>query len=254
MTAQRRHRWAKRLNLAGLAVLGLSAVSIPVTIALALSASGTSDLLELGGSGSAATAPPAATVSAGRCVATRGYYALTFDGGPLAGTTPRLVAALRRAGAIATFFDTGARAAAHPELVALQRSAGQVAGGGYTGEPLTGLSAARRTQELQAAARVLGYPNAFVRPPGAADTAVEAAIRRSGLTSVYWTVDAWNARGVEPSGIVRIEETDGPALATLPALIRRLRADGLCPGRLARTRRTVLAATGVRFHVIAVKP
>jgi hypothetical protein len=43
-----RAKLVKTLRLGGLAVLGMSAVSIPVTIAIVLSATGTSDALTLG--------------------------------------------------------------------------------------------------------------------------------------------------------------------------------------------------------------
>ncbi len=45
-----------------------------------------------------------------------GYVALTFDDGPDPVSTPRLLAALRRAELRATFFDVGERVAEYPQL------------------------------------------------------------------------------------------------------------------------------------------
>jgi peptidoglycan/xylan/chitin deacetylase (PgdA/CDA1 family) len=266
MSGARRRRLARDLKLAALAVLGIASVSIPVTIAVVLSSTGASDVLSVGsGPGRPAAATPA-PVRVQRCVARRGYYALTFDDGPFPATTRRLVAALRNAGAVATFFDVGRRAAAHPELVELQRGAGQVAGHGYTHVPLTDVSHARRLQELQATARVLDYPNAFVRPPyGRTDAEVDADLRRSGLAPVYWTVDVRDAAlttaatvaaaaRVQPGGIIVLDDGVEATIRAVAPIVRELRRRGLCAGRVAAASRTVLAANGETFRAEAVKP
>ncbi len=80
---------------------------------------------------------PAKAIEDLRCAAKKGYYALTFDAGPSAATTPRLVATLSKAKAVATFFGVGQRATrrryGYPlivgraqHLVELQRSVGQI--------------------------------------------------------------------------------------------------------------------------------
>ena len=141
-------------------------MSVPVTIAVALSATGASDVLTIAPiAHTKQHTTPAKAVAGLDCVATRGYYALTFDEGPSAGTTPRIVAALRRAKAVATFFDVGEDAVAHQDLVELQRSVGQVANHSYTHPHLSQVSDERRQQELTATARALDFPNVFFRPP-----------------------------------------------------------------------------------------
>jgi peptidoglycan/xylan/chitin deacetylase (PgdA/CDA1 family) len=257
----------KRLKLALLAVLGICSVSIPVTIAVVLSSTGASDLLTLGpGPAASATAAPATAARTRACRPTRGFYALAFEDGPLPEKTARLVATLRGAGARAVFFDVGERAAARPDLVALQKTAGIVANHGYTHVRLTAMSQARRLQELQATARILGYPNAFVQPPyGASDAAVDRDIRGSGLVPVYWTLDLGDgprssaeivakAGGVTAGGIILLHEGDDAALRAVAPLVRALRAQGLCPGTLARTSRTIVAGNGAPFNVEAVRP
>ena len=268
MTPARRHTLAKRLKLAGLAFLGLCAVSIPVTVAIVFSATGTSDLLTIGGASPGhrhATAER--QVSRLRCTATRGYYALTFEDGPNAGSTPDLVAVLKRARAVATFFDVGEKAAALPLLVELQRSVGQVANHSYTHARLTRVSHERRLQELRATARALDYPNALFRPPyGETNAAVDADLRLSGLTAVYWTIDTHDALrppvddivaralAVAPGGIVRLHDGVAPTLEAVPRIVAALRRRGMCPGVLAPASASVAGPGGIRFQVTAVKP
>lgn len=265
--SSRRHRIARALKLAGLAVLGLCSVSIPVTLAVVLSATGSSDVLVLGDAKPAGHhASPARAVAGLRCVATRGWYALTFEDGPAPGATPRLVRAIRRAGAVATFFDVGRAAAARPDLVELQRRVGQVANHSYSHPRWAGLSPARRLQELQATARILDYPNAYFRPPeGAATPALKADLGRTGLISVLWTVDArdrlLDARGVaqraatvQPGGILLLHEGTTAGVSALPAIVTSLRRRGMCPGFLAATSAQAVSPEGVAFHVRAVRP
>jgi len=241
------------LKLGVLAILGIGTVSLPVTLALVLSATGASDVLTIGTTPQREHASPAAAVERSRCVATHGYYALTFEGGPDAATTRRLVAVLERSRAVATFFDVGRDAARRLDLVELQRTVGQVASNGYSGTPLTALTPEQRIAELQATAHVLDYPNAWVRPPlGLTDAAVDADVRRSGLTPVYWT--AADAGQVRPGGIIRLDERAEATLELVPRLVRDLRERGLCPGFLDEAPTAVSGANGVTFHVQAVKP
>jgi len=242
-------------------------VSIPLTVAIVLSTTGASDVLSVGGiTPMHQHETPANAVSDIRCVAKRGYYALTVDGGPLPATTRQLVAALAKARAVATFFDPGDRAAARQDLAELQRSVGQVANQGYTIENMARESQARRYQELQAGAKVLDYPNAFFRPPlGDTSSAVEADTQRSGLTMVYWTVDvtgtslsataiAQLALKVSPGGIIRLQDGSAQTVAAIPTIVTELRQSGMCPGFISTTRRDIVGANGLVFHAVAVKP
>lgn len=262
-----RQKVIKWLKLAGLSLAGLCTVSIPVTVAIVLSTTGASDVLTLGG-----VAPrhhhqtPAQTIAGMRCVATRGHYALTFDDGPFLSTTRHLVEVLAKHSTVAVFFDVGWRADRHPDLVELQRRVGLVANETYSASDMTRLSQARRYQELQAAAKVLDYPNAFFRPPfGATSAAVESDVRRTGLTTVYWTVDASSpaltaraivriALAVAPGGIIRLTDGRRQTVEAVPGIVAGLEQRGLCPGLLSPTDREVVGANGLPFHATAVKP
>ena len=260
-------RLVKWLKLAGLAVVGVCTVSIPLTVAVVLSTTGASDVLSIGGiSPRHHHDTPAKAVSDIRCSARRGYYALTFDGGPVSTTTRELVSTLVKARAVATFFDIGERAAARQDLVELQRTVGQVANGGYSTTGLGQASQSRVYQELQLTAKVLDYPDALFRPPlGETSRAIEVDARQSGLAVVYWTVDATGtslpattvtqlAMQVAPGGIIRLQDGSEQTLAAIPRIVTGLRRLGLCPGFISTTTRAIVGANGLVFHAVAVKP
>jgi endo-1,4-beta-xylanase len=255
-----------RLKLAGLALLGICTISIPVTVALLLSTTGASEVLTIGDAPQREHATPATAVERARCEPERGYYALTFDGGPDPATTRRLVAALKRSRAVATFFDVGGHAARRVDLVNLQRSVGHVANNGYSDAPLTKLPREQRIRELQATARVLDYPNVWFRPAdGLTSDELDDDVRGAGLTAVYWTVDAADERlpaaaiveramQVQPGGIIRLDEGDETTIEAVPEIVGGLRERGLCPGFLGGAKATVEGANGIAFRVWAVKP
>ena len=176
------------------------------------------------------------------------------------------MAALRRARAVATFFDVGEDAVAHPDLVELQRSVGQVANHSYTHPHLSQVSDERRRQELTATGRALDFPNVFFRPPyGEASPQTDAAVRSTGLTSVYWTVSTGDvgapagaivqrALAVQPGGIILVHDGVEATVRAIPGIVEGLRRRGMCPGFLASTHRSVRGANGVSFHVMAVDP
>jgi peptidoglycan/xylan/chitin deacetylase (PgdA/CDA1 family) len=267
----RENRWIKRTRLLLLSIVGISAVSIPVTVALVLSATGNGSPLALGAPKHvppARESPAKAITESLKCSPKKGYYALTFDDGPYPETTQRLADELKRAGAVATFFDVGRRAAAHPELVELQRTAGQVANHSYTHAPLPELAQERRFQELTETARVLGHPNAWVRPPyGETSEATDADIRKTELVPVYWTTDTldWQqppvdvivkrALAVQPEGIILLHDGRENTVKAVPRIVSELRSRGMCPGLLAKTDKTVVSAyRKTPFNVIAVSP
>ena len=83
---------------------------------------------------------------------------------------------------------------------------------------------------------------------------------------VYWTTDTFDwqrpvvdviverALQVQPEGIILLHDghEHGPGR---PRIVSELRADGMCPGLLARTDKTVVSSyRDTRFNVIAVSP
>jgi peptidoglycan/xylan/chitin deacetylase (PgdA/CDA1 family) len=265
------------LELLGLGAVGIALVTIPVTLAVVFAEDGAPEpparrapaavLLLHGAATPASRVHPSAAVDAIHCRPTRGWYALTFDGGPVPRKTRALAATIRRARAVGTFFVIGDRAAAHPELVDVQRRVGEVAGHGFTHVKLPRVSRERRIEEVRATARLLGHPNRFIRPPfGASDAATDADIAASGLIPVYWTVNTRDtaerapaaivrrALAVRPGGIVLLNEGLDATIEAVPAIVARLRARGLCPGLLHPVKTAVTGANGRAFYVQAVKP
>ena len=214
-----------------------------------------------------ATRPARSAVGAWACRA--GRVALTFDDGPSATVTPRLVRALRRLDVPATFFMVGSRVGEAPAAARLVARSGFTIGNHTEHHAdLTTLSAAQVRAELWATSRALRRagvtPSRLVRPPyGATNARVERVVRSLGLVSVLWNVDSRDWTGLPTRritagvlGQVRAHGRDGsvvlqhdgvdnsPAtLAAVPHEVRRLRAQGYCfvpldargePGSLSR--------------------
>jgi peptidoglycan/xylan/chitin deacetylase (PgdA/CDA1 family) len=239
------NHWIKRAKLFVLSIVGISAVTIPVTAALLLSGASDGSTLAFGAPTRVRPArenPAEATKESVKCSPTKGCYALTFDDGPYI--------------------------AAHPDLVELQRTVGQVANHSYTNPHRPEISQGRRVQELTETAKALGHPNAFVRPPyGETSPATHANISKSGLVPVYWTtnshdwqkppVDVIVKRAVQaqPEGIVLMHDGRENTIQAMARIVSELRSQGMCPGSLAETDKTVVSAgRKTQFDVIAVSP
>ncbi|MGO8757503.1 MAG: polysaccharide deacetylase family protein [Terracidiphilus sp.] len=121
-----------------------------------------------------------------------GELALTFDDGPNAAWTPKLLEILAEHNVRATFFLLGSRAAANPELVRRIAAAGHLIGGHSWSHPsLARSSPARIREELkrtqETLERITGAPVKFFRPPfGARRPAVFRIAREMGLEPVLW--------------------------------------------------------------------
>lgn len=144
-------------------------------------------------------ARPARPARTGRPARNRrctGTIALTFDDGPAAGTTPRLVRILRAASVPATFFMVGQRVRRHPELArAVARAGFQVANHSWAHEQLTARSGRQVRDSIAATSRELRRagvrPSRLMRPPyGAIDGRVRGEVARAGYVPVLWTVDS----------------------------------------------------------------
>jgi peptidoglycan/xylan/chitin deacetylase (PgdA/CDA1 family) len=176
--------------------------------------------------------------------------ALTFDDGPDPVMTPRLLAALKEAEAVATFFLIGERMAAHPAWVEKIRAAGHaVAGHGYEHVDHRKLSvtAAHTEQFVRAedlVAKHAGGPAGYFRPPYGAltDEQVKAFAER-GVLMVLWSVDSldWSKKyartaairkrvldQVHPGAVVLLHSGRhrGATADALPGILAALKRDG----------------------------
>jgi peptidoglycan/xylan/chitin deacetylase (PgdA/CDA1 family) len=192
-----------------------------------------------------------------------GYVTLTFDDGPDPVSTPRLLAALRRAGLRATFFDVGQRVADYPKLARQTvRYGNAVEDHTWDHRSLTGastrtpaLTARQVTAELDSAQRAImsatGQPPQFLRPPyGDTNAAVQRLAGQLGLIEVGWTVDSNDYTGiatrqlvsnvlqVRAGGVVIMHDSGHTpnTIAAIPAIAAGLHARGLCAGWLVPSR------------------
>jgi peptidoglycan/xylan/chitin deacetylase (PgdA/CDA1 family)/uncharacterized membrane protein YbhN (UPF0104 family) len=155
--------------------------------------------------------------------------ALTFDDGPSAETTPRVLEELRERDVHATFFVLGRHAAEHPELVAEIRASGhQVASHGYDHALLTFATTDQVTGQLErtevAISKAAGEdPTPFFRAPhGFRNIFVHRAAEGRGYRIVGWTKGVWDTAkpgvekivrrsvsGFRPGAILLLHDGDG---------------------------------------------
>jgi len=129
--------------------------------------------------------------------------ALTFDDGPSASVTPRLVEELNKRGIKATFFMLGTAAEANPDVVRLVHESGhQIASHTYDhGAYLTELTNEQLSFQINNTVKILrditGSDPVYMRPPyGAMDKATASKI---GWPMMLWTVDPrdWDSRDAQ---------------------------------------------------------
>ena len=179
---------------------------------------------------------------AGRCVA------LTFDDGPDAEWTPRVLDLLAERRARASFFLVGERAARAPDVVRRMVAEGhEVASHGWSHRSLWLCGPRRTAEEIGRAHETItglaGRPPLHFRPPwGMVNAAMFGALRRWGERCVFWSIQPEGLRPVaaedqvsrvlrraHPGAIVDLHDAEGtphaPArlVRALPAMI-----DGLC--------------------------
>lgn len=193
-----------------------------------------------------------------------GHVALTFDDGPDPASTPYFLEELERLGARATFFVLGARLERFWWLgQRIVEDGHELAVHGWRHEQFWQARPRSGPRELARAAetvrRATGAPPRWYRPPYGVLTATRlAAARRLGLRPVLWT--AWGrdwragadaqsvlaelSRRLSGGATVLLHDSDHTsdpgawrsALAALPRLVTRCRAEGLTVGPLAEHR------------------
>jgi peptidoglycan-N-acetylglucosamine deacetylase len=129
----------------------------------------------------------------------RPWVALTFDDGPHPVTTPLVLEALARHGAVATFFMVGREALAHPDLVAAVAAAGHAIGHHTLDHvSLPGLAAGERRRQISGGYEAVGPTGLrLFRPPyGHLDPPTWLEARRQGHEVVAWSHHAfdWTAQ------------------------------------------------------------
>ena len=120
------------------------------------------------------------------------YVALTFDDGPRADTTGRLLDGLAERGARATFFVIGEQIPGNEDLLERMAAEGhQIGNHTYThvklsaADRVTAVEEIRKTEVL--VAEIVGESDVWLRPPYGRIGAEQAALIKTPM--IYWSVD-----------------------------------------------------------------
>ncbi|HZX05476.1 polysaccharide deacetylase family protein [Kribbella sp.] len=176
------------------------------------------------------------------------YVVLTFDDGPDAEYTPKVLDVLAKYDAKATFFEVGQNVRKHPELTKRIHDAGHsVQNHTWDHSDLRKLTAAKFQQEVsstdQAIRAQTGSTPTCLRPPyGGVSATVRQRARQLGKGLVVWTVDSrdWTKPGtaaivqrvlknVHSGSVILMHDGGGnraQTVAALPAILTALKAQG----------------------------
>ena len=184
-------------------------------------------------------------------VAYAGTVYLTFDDGPNATYTPKVLAILRKYGVKAVFFELGQNISYYPSITRNLRYYGMKIGNHTWSHPdLTRLSTSSVIWQLNKMESALGYRPRCVRPPyGATNSRIQTIIANRGQRHILWTVDPrdWSRPGtwtivnrvlanVRDGSRILLHDGGGDrsqTVAALDLLIPRLRARGYVLGLMA---------------------
>ncbi|WP_231648669.1 polysaccharide deacetylase family protein, partial [Saccharothrix sp. NRRL B-16348] len=190
-----------------------------------------------------------------------GYVALTYDDGPIAGTTTTLLNALRSAGLRATFFNQGNKVTSNQALTRSQREAGMwVENHSWSHPHMTQLSQAQMQSEIsqtqQAIQSATGVAPKLFRPPyGETNATLKSVEAQYGLTEVLWNVDSqdWNgastaqivqaASTLQNGGVILMHDGYQTTINAVPQIAANLASRGLCAGMISPSTGRAVAPT-----------
>lgn len=171
--------------------------------------------------------------------------ALTFDDGPHAGHTERLLDVLRKQNVRATFFVVGSQVIKHPELLKKISAQGHEIENHTNVHPnLKKLSRGRIRHELEITSELIkqitGQKCVYFRPPGGRYNSKVLEVARSlGLRMALWTVFPKDHQETDyniiaqrilskahDGAVVILHSGITPTVAALPVVIKELRDKG----------------------------
>lgn len=173
--------------------------------------------------------------------------ALTFDDGPHASNTPRLLRILRERNVKATFYVVGKNVKTYPSIIRQIVADGHELGNHTFNHPsLTSLSDAQVRNELRTTATAItnvlpGYRIATLRPPYGAtnDRVKQLAFGEFRYPSIMWSIDPqdWKrpgvsvvtsriVNGIHPGAIILAHDIHAPTIDAMPSTIDQLLAKG----------------------------
>jgi peptidoglycan/xylan/chitin deacetylase (PgdA/CDA1 family) len=191
-------------------------------------------------------ATPAKPATYSRAYIDQPYIAMTFDDGPNAANTPRLLDMLKRRGIKATFFLIGENAQAYPEIVKQILAEGHEIGNHtWTHPQLSKLSDDRVKSEISWTQNVIknigGYTPTLLRPPYGAITQKqqEWIANELGLNIILWSVDPFDWKrpgsvvvrqrilaGATPGAIILSHDIHKQTVDAMPSTLDALIAKG----------------------------
>ena len=170
--------------------------------------------------------------------------ALTFDDGPVAGTT-ELLDLLKKEEVPATFFVVGQMAQAHPEILARMANEGHVIGNhSYNHADFTKMKASAIRKQITDTNEIIfnatGQKATLMRPPfGASNAGVRSIEKDLGMAQILWNVDPddWKDRNakvvadrvlsaVRPGAIILSHDLYATTRAAYKTIIPKLKAQG----------------------------
>lgn len=174
------------------------------------------------------------------------YVALTFDDGPSASLTPRVLDILRRNNAVGTFFVLGQNAAVNRSVVARAAAEGNEIGvHTWSHIKMSGSSLAKVDSEIGRTRSLIqditGRAPLVMRPPyGATNGALVNRMKAQfGMRSILWDVDTldWRHPGVQkvintavgqakPGSIILVHDIHASTVAAVEGIVQGLQARG----------------------------
>ncbi len=174
------------------------------------------------------------------------YIALTFDDGPSAANTPRLLEMLAKRNVKATFYVVGRCVKDNPAILKRTVEEGHEIGNHSWSHPkLSSMSEAAVREEIQkthdAVLEVAGVPPKSFRPPYGAFTEKQQrwAFKEFGYKTVLWTVDPfdWKRPGAnvvaqrilsqtQPGSIILVHDIHKGTVDAMPEVLDGLLAKG----------------------------
>ena len=174
--------------------------------------------------------------------------AITYDDGPVPGSTERLLDILKRKGVHATFFVVGRNANANPQILRRIRDEGHTIGNHSYSHPdlarqSDGAIAAQMDDTNAALQKQAGLDPHWLRPPyGSHNPRVASAAGARGMALAVWDVDTadWQHRnpattckravdGAREGSIILMHDIHQPTVDAAECVIDGLRAKGLNP-------------------------
>lgn len=182
----------------------------------------------------------------------RAQIALTFDDGPLPGSTERVLAILEAQDVKATFFCIGSRIQAAEDLLSRIHEAGHILGNHtfHHKKAFAFLSTRAVARELSETdkliARATGSPPRLFRPPfGVTSPSIATTVRARQYITVGWSIRSFDSITASPERLLRrvtanvkagdivlFHDYSEAMISILPRFIQFLRKEGLEPVRL----------------------